>query len=144
MASTVPSTSRRAMLGVFASLPVAALALPGAPLAAAPDADPLERLFSEWKAALIRLNEQEIDSDAEWAALDAAEEAIMRSTVATPRVAEMRLWISLQHTFTSIEDSAAIARENISYLLAHNGGRDWNEKFLVNAIAALKGRQPTG
>lgn len=107
----------------------------------------LEVAFADWKALAAKINAPDYPADDDAAdidRLDALEIAIMTSTTAAPRVAEMRLWIGLHHTVEDPQMVRSIERGDIGPLLATNADRDWGERFVVNALAALVGRKAVG
>ena len=80
------------------------------------------------------LTPQEI---AEWAIIDAAEEAI-RSTIAnTPRGAATKLWIAVQHAITDRPDEAAVLRRDLQWF-ADDDGQDWTVRLILSAIRSLE------
>ena len=133
-------TTRRALLG-GAGLLASAVVIGATATAAEPHAD-LERLFAAWQASITRINDLNIsltpaEDEALWAVVDNAEEAIRASAAKSPRIAEMRLWIALQHMTTSYADSAACCSENLAALLANEVERDWEQRVAISALRAL-------
>lgn len=107
----------------------------------------LESAFADWKEMAAKINGPDYPADddaADIARLDALEIAIMTSAAATHRVAEMRLWIGLHHVLEDSHMLRAIERGDINPLVATNADRDWGERFVVSALAALVGQGAVG
>ena len=112
-----------------------------------PSAVDLEATFAEWKEMAAKINAPDYPADddaADIARLDALETAIMTSAAGTHRVAEMRLWIGLHHVLEDPHMLRAIERGDINPLVATNADRDWGERFVVSALAALVGQGAVG
>ena len=103
----------------------------------------LDAAFADWKALAAKINAPdypESEDAAHIAKLDALEIAIMTAATASPRIAEMRLWIGLHHVLDDPHVLRAIERGDVDPLVATNADRDWGERFVVSALAALVGR----
>lgn len=138
-------TTRRALLG-GAGIAAALAAAPITAAATAAQSDPrLEALFADWQRCrnAIENSGDLADDDADqpyWDRIDAAEIAILNAPDATPRLATMRLWIALQHSILGKEATMAINNVDLAYFLARAETYDWNERHIINAIAALGGQ----
>ena len=107
----------------------------------------LEASFAHWKSLVAKINAPDypaVDDAADMRTLDALEIAIMTSAAASPRLAEVRLWIGLHHVLEDPHMLRAIERGDISPLVETNADRDWAERFVVSALAALVGQGAAG
>lgn len=136
MMGAVPS--RRALLGFAGAGAILLAATPGQALGS--QSDQLEALFSQWKNALYRLNNDDADASSDnplWQQLNEAEDAIVRSREIGSRIAAMRLWIALDASSTTLTVTNAICREDLGTILRVMPDQDWGEQTLIQALAAL-------
>ena len=73
---------------------------------------------------------------AEWAIIDAAEEAIRANAASTPRGAATKLWIAVQHAITDRPDEAAVLRRDLQWF-ADDEGQDWTVRLILAALRSL-------
>ncbi|CAM3134940.1 hypothetical protein SPAN111604_05550 [Sphingomonas antarctica] len=108
-----------------------------------------ELAFSLWKATFQAINTSPIgdgetgDDAARWKTIDRLEADILADLAPTPRAAERKLWVALAHdgSLTDGSDNAAACSENLSHFIALGDALDWNVRFHVGAIAALRRAQ---
>lgn len=110
------------------------------------DAAEMETAFGEWKALMGYLNGNAAPDEAveQFDRLSAIEGALLHSKVATPRIAEIRLWIGLHHIMTDCRRSDAIIRGDVGPLLDSSEDLEGHERLFVSALAALVGQRPVG
>ena len=102
----------------------------------------LERLFATWKDALWAINHSADTATEEqlrplWRRMEAAEDVIVESPDASPRIAAMRLWIRLALVTNSTAESDAIIREDLPTLMRIGSSDDWGDRCAMRALAAL-------
>jgi len=140
-------TTRRALLG-GAGLAGVVLAAPSiaitAPLTHASRGGEVEAAFTDWKATRDELNRTEDDSTEDpnhpiWARLKRAEAIMRDSPEAGPRVAEIRLWLSLTGDLLYDAEHKALQREDADWLLANADEPEFTTIMALRAIKALRG-----
>lgn len=139
-------TTRRALVGGVA---LAAVALVG-PAAASmlPTASSIEdhwqarcAAYREFEADPIVLDDNERANDY-WDRIDATEIAILNSPDASPRAAELRLWVAWSHCHPSNYGTDAgrlVAQGDVPALRRIRSTLDWHEKMIFAAILNLRG-----
>lgn len=133
--------TRRAFIGgagstaVLAATPVVASAMPVTL--------PLERHWqSRCEAFRTLWDEPDVDEDAAFERIAAAEIAILNSLDTSPRAIELRLWIAWSHTDTSnvvARVGTKVAQGDVAGLLRIRPHLDMHEKMLFAAILNLRG-----
>lgn len=134
-------TTRRALVG---SVGLAAVALVG-PAAASmlPVASSIEdhwqarcAAYREFEADPIVLDDNERANDY-WDRIDATEIAILNSPDASPRAAELRLWVAWSHC--DGRNREGVSQGDVQALRHVHSSLDWHEKMIFAAILTLRG-----
>ena len=95
--------------------------------------------YREFEADAQVLDDHEVET-AYWRRNDAAEIAILASTLRTRRTAELQLWIAWSHYEPSSSAIEKLVNQgDYAALASMRGGLDWNEKMLFAAITTLRG-----
>ena len=104
----------------------------------------VEAAFTEWKATRRELLESGDETDSAdhpiWDRLQDAEERIMQLDETGPRIAEIRLWVSLIKFGLLYEsDHEAARREDTDWLLQYAKSGEQQNEAILYAIKALRG-----
>jgi hypothetical protein len=114
----------------------------------APELAKAERLWAYINTTRTRLwsMTDEEDSDCDhplWDELGTAEAELCAMTYPSPRIAEMQLWLALDHSHTVYrrDASEAIARRDLAALTACKTPLDFNDKLIASALQSLRAAQ---
>jgi hypothetical protein len=105
----------------------------------------VEAAFTEWKATRAMLNASTDEDGTEspehpvWAKLSQAEATIRDSAEVGPRVAEIRLWLSITGDLIYTKENEALHREDADWLLANADEPEFTTIMALRAIKALRG-----
>jgi hypothetical protein len=75
---------------------------------------------------------------AQWAIIDATEDAIRRDTASTTQGVEVQLWVALGHMLMKREECEAALRGDLAYLEQRDLELDWTERLILSAIRSLR------
>jgi hypothetical protein len=133
-------TTRRAMLS-GTSLALAPLMVGATP---PPVRGEVELAFAEWKAIRRAINAATNDDYDEgdhpiWHRLKRAEHIIRDSDETGPRVAEIRMWLSLTGDLVYRTENDAMDREDVDWLMANADEPELSTIMALRAIKALRG-----
>lgn len=134
------NTTRRGLLGCTGIVGAALIA----PAAAHPLYGEVEAAFTEWKAIRCAINAATHDDYDEgdhpiWTRLKNAEHTIRDSRETGPRVAEIRLWLSITGDLVYRTEHDAMHLGDVDWLIANADDPEWSTIMALRAIKALRG-----